>query len=473
MNKNLWALGIGVPGALLVSAAVVFLPPFWLTAAVGAGVFLFTLSNPTLGLIMLLALLQFSVFPQVQVGPLEFSPTTVPIIGLAMGAWIRQRNGMQPGLGKLSQSLLLLVAGAFLLATLASSDYAETLSVLPNLMLYVLILYGVMSAVNQPAQLVPLAKTIVALTVVAIFWNDLRPLRGLVGIKSLGINGMIFGLYPAMGICLTLAAKPIVGFTWRWRWFALGALGAMAWRIITYEARAGALAGLVLLGVAAIVHRAFLKPLYIFALLVVLLLANVFFQDIVRTNLIKTDATFEASLSADDPTGRIDKADQLRLVSTDAALRMFSARPLTGWGPNLYVTLKPSFAVGPQYLFGSRTVGAFNAWALTLAELGLLGILATGTMVIAPAVISLYALRKYHDDLARLAFGFALGVIGLSIHLFFIDLFYSLVWTQIALALAAAQLSWHAADRALVPAARAARAVDWAGTLATPQGAPE
>ena len=460
---------IGVLGALLVSAAVVYLPPSWLTAVVGIGVFLITLSNPMVGLILLLTLVQFSVFPQVQVGSIEFSASTVPILGSAMGAWIRQRDGIQPGLGKIQSGLLFLLAGAFAITTLTSTDYTGTLPALPNLMLYVLILYGVMSTVNQPAQLVPLAKTIIALTVIAVFWNDLRPLRGLLGIKSLGVNGMIFGIYPAMGLCLTLVSKPMAGFSVRWRWFALFVLTALAWRIVTYEARAGALAGLVLLIIVAVVYRAFFKPLYIFALIAVLLLANVFFQDVVSTNLIKTQATIEASLSDDDPTGQIDKSDQVRLVSQDAALRMFSERPITGWGPNLYIPLKPSFAIGPQYLFTAQTVGAFNAWVLVLAEMGLVGVLATGIMVITPVLVSLYALRVHQDDLARLAFAFALGVIGLSIHLFFIDLFYSYAWTHIALALAAALLSWQTVEnRALVQDQRAVQVVEWTRTVQTP-----
>lgn len=118
---------------------------------------------------------------------------------------------------------------------------------------------------------------------------------------------------------------------------------------------------------------------------------------------------------------------------------MFKERPILGWGPNQFNTLKPIYITARTK--EARNPGAFNAWLIYLAEMGIVTTVVAAAIFLLPLVIAWRAFRDGRGHpLVPLAFGFALGAVAVGIHLLFVDLFFSFAWAQAALALAAARL---------------------------------
>jgi hypothetical protein len=77
-----------------------------------------------------------------------------------------------------------------------------------------------------------------------------------------------------------------------------------------------------------------------------------------------------------------------------------------------------------------------------MVEMGLVGIMALGLFIIIPLIKSILPRKHQAPQLANLAYAFAVALIGLGVHLFFIDLVYSTyVWLHIGLAMSAIQIS--------------------------------
>ena len=148
----------------------------------------------------------------------------------------------------------------------------------------------------------------------------------------------------------------------------------------------------------------------------------------------------------------VSSDDRLRLLARDAGLRMFQARPIFGWGANRFDFLKPSF-VGGDVSKEAVYPGTFNSWLLMLVEMGGIGVLAGLAVSLTPLVGSWFLLRRKRSEINTLAFGFALGVLGLVIHLLFIDLMFSFYWMHVAIALAALRLAFENQNKSAAPEA--------------------
>jgi hypothetical protein len=449
INSKSW-IPITIVLAVMGGAALTLLPRYWFTLMIGVLVLIISMSRPFIGLIFLLILIQFPIFNNFKAGSFEFSASTIPAVGIALDAMLRRRQRLLPHLNRSQIVLLCLLGVAFLITCLLSSSRQKTLILVPNLILYLLIIYGVGSTVHETRQLLTLAKVILILGFVTVIWPELRPVRSLIGIKNLGVNGLIFLLYPAAGIALTFLLHPLEGLASRWKWFSLLVLLLIMYRIYIFEARAGALAIAVLFICSLFAYKSYVRFGYLLLLIVIVLSSHFFSKQILERNRSQTQTTVSSFFGKEKDRSKIDKADQVRLYARDAGFRMFRQSPIVGLGPNTYISMKPKFFTGPSYLVWKTTEGAFNAWIIILAEMGLIGILATGIISVMPILLSLFALRKFRDDLGYLVFSFSLGLIGILIHLFFIDLFYSFAWTYVGLALAASQIGMQPEERSLI-----------------------
>jgi O-antigen ligase len=446
INSQSW-IPITIALAFMGGAAMILLPKYFLTLLVGVLVLIISMARPFIGLIFLLILIQFPIFENFKAGSFEFSASTIPAVGIALDAMLRRRQRLLPHLNRNQIIVLCMLGVAFLITCLLSSSRHKTLILVPNLILYLLIIYGVMSTVHNTWQLLTLAKVILILGFITVIWPELRLVRYLLGIKSLGVNGLIFLLYPAAGIALTFILHPIEGLASRWKWFSLLVLLLIVYRIYIFEARAGALAIVVLFICSLLAYKSFVRFGYLLLCIAIILSSHFFSKQIIERNKSQTQTTISSFFGKEKDRSKIDKADQVRLYARDAGLRMFKQSPFVGLGPNTYVSMKPKFFTGPSYLVWKTTEGAFNAWIIILAEMGLIGILATGIISVTPILLSLSALRKFRDDLGYLVFSFSLGLIGILIHLFFIDLFYSFAWTYIGLALASTNIGLNVKNR--------------------------
>lgn len=471
-TKNFGLLILFVICELLAGVAVVFLPTYWFTLVVAPIVFVIVLSYPMIGISLILISLYFPLLPLVPLGPIEFSATALPAFGLALSAFFRTRSKSNQVSLAVWQKILLAALGlSFLLSSLFSADFSATAKMLPNILIYLLILYGVMAEVNTPDKLKFTVKVLLILTFTLSIWRvELRPLRLLFGLPSLGINGAAFAFHPgvALGLVIFLFV-PDQSFSSRWRWFAGVTLVSLLIHGIQYQTRAAWLAWLVMLLV--IISRAPLRRWgrFIPLLIIVGLIAGISYGAMIIANYQQTNSTIFAAFGQTN-YATINPDDRLRLLAKDAGLRMFRARPLFGWGANSFNFLKPLYVSDPTTK-EAMYPGAFNSWLTMLVEIGLVGLLSGLAISLAPLVITWVVLQKQqrvanvmgnsrnlpskigqkHDQVAiteqqseitGLAFGLALGVLGLAIHLLFIDLMFSYYWIHVGLALAAVRLAF-------------------------------
>ncbi len=336
--------------------------------------------------------------------------------------------------------LMVLLGMAFFISSLASSNFNLTVLMLPNLVVYLLVLFGIMAAVDTPEKLRFLTKVILVLGFILSLWRvELRPLRAMFQLPSLMINGASFSFHPAIFLALViLLFSQFQSFSIRWRWFAMLALVSMLVHGIQYETRGAWLSWLLVLPI--ILNRIPLKGWvrFIPVILFVGLITFSIYAAVIDFNYNQAEIAIRAGLGQTDYTDVVSKDDRFRLMVRDLGIRMFWERPLLGWGANTFIFLQRQFATSETELLFS---GAFNAWLALLVEMGLMGALAGLAISLAPLAITWSALRKQKNKNAELAFGFALGVLAMVIHLLFIDLMFSFYWAHVALALAAARLA--------------------------------
>ncbi len=426
--------------ATLAGALLARYSAIWATVFLAPLLLLFVIAKPLSGLILVMAFLYFPLLPSVALGPWEGSVTAFPLGALGVHTLMQTKR---PASGQLlarwQWALLIGLALAFLLSTAGSASYTQSVRLLPNLMLYLLILFAAMTVINTPEKLVTIAKAELILAAILSIWRvELRPLRLIFGLPSLGINGAVFGFHPAIALSLTILLMPGSSFSRRWRWFAGATLFSLVAHGMQYQTRAGWLAWIVL--VLVLFARLRGKRWMSFSVLIVALGAvlSVLYADIVAENWANTRLAIQAFVEQ-RPEETKQSGDDLRVQRFEAGWTMFLERPVLGWGPNQYHS-----QILLRKVAGDRSqgAGAFNSWLIYLVDFGVVGTALAMAAFLLPLFVIWRALgAQLSNETVYLAFGFALGALALTVHLFFIDLPYSFAWFHAGLALAAARMS--------------------------------
>lgn len=439
-----WLLPLlALPSAL--AGALVVLFPQALALVAGAFAGLFLLARPLLGLLLVLGLLYFPLLPNLNLGGLETSITGPLLLLLAALVLLKRRGERSAPLHPAWQKALLAgLALAFALALALSQDYSVSLPAAPNLALYLVILFVIPALVATRERLVLLAKTILVLAFLLSIWRvELRPLRGLLGLSSLGVNGAVFAFHPAVALCLVILAQPGKLFPPRWRWFAGLALVSLVLHGVLYQTRAAWIAWALILLLLALRLPFYRWGRYLPLVIGLLGLAAYFYAGTLQANFEQTQTTLTATLEGGD--AQMDSSDRIRLLAQQAGLAMFGERPLFGWGPDMFRRLKPEFVTETSK--EARDPGAYNSWLLVLAEMGLVGVFPAALAALLPLLLAWRSLGRPASPARRevqwLAFGFALGAFGLAVHLLFIGLMFSFYWLHVGLAWAAVRLAFE------------------------------
>ncbi len=422
----------------------------WFTALLSFLCVLLVLAAPVPGLILVLVMLYFAVFPTFDLGPVSTSITTLPMLALAFIALVYMSQ--HPKLHNLrgwQYFWLIALALAFVFPTTVSFLPEISLPLLPNLLLYVVILFAVMALVRRPEQLVTIGKAILVILVVQVIWKyQLAPLRAIFGLPSLVGNALIFNFHPAFALCLVILLAPsLPGFTRRWHTLAWVGLAAIELWTFWLEARAGLIAQAAMFLVALLAFPA-RRSVFFLGLFAALIFAMaVLFPEQIQRGLDQTIGTLQAVETESIDELSMSSDDLARMVARNAAMDMYRQRPFTGWGPNTYVALKTEFAIAPstKYIIGREggALGAFNSWLMVLAEMGVFSTLVMAAIYLLPLPIAWRQVRANKTSpAARLAFAYALGLAGLAVHLYFIDLIYgTFEWLFVALAWAAVRIA--------------------------------
>jgi hypothetical protein len=408
--------------------------------AVGLFGLLVALVRPSWGFALAFIMLYFPILPNVPFGPVELALPNFVLLGLFVRTLDLRRSGENMLLAVWQRTVLVFLGLAFFLSFLFSHSFEISVHMLPNYITYLLWLYVFMRLVKSPAQLWQIARLMLVLGFLLSIWRiELRPIRGLLSLPSLGINGAIFAFHPsvALSFALLFLLPASAQINRKWQWFAGLTLFSTIYHGVLLEGRAGVLAWLIMLVAVGLQSPTRAKISLMLGGVLMGGVMLVTFGDVIQANLGQTRATVMAFFD-EDYFDTADVDDRIRLVARDAALNMFRERPVFGWGPNAYIRYKPLFV---NY-FGKEAdlPGAFNAWAIALAELGLVGTLIATIAFLTPLIHSFRYMRKT-TFINRLAFAYALGVLGLFVHLLFIDLMYSFAWVHLGLALAAARLA--------------------------------
>ena len=412
----------------------------WTTLAFGLASLLVALARPNLGIALLWVTLFFNVFPTVSVGSLEFSGSTLLVIGLFLRAIAPGRLKARYPLASWQSVLLVALGLVFFLSTLTSDYFTMSLRFVPNLVIYWMLLFALMKLVRSSEQLWRIASLIMVLGFVLSLWRvELRPIRVMFGLPSLGINGAVFEFHLAVAIALVtgiMLTKEMV--SGKWRLFSWLALLSLFYHGLLYQTRAGWLAWVGMIFAIGLQARSRSRIALIAGAASLVALGLVVFADTIDANLAQSRITAEAFLG-EQSYSTVASDDLIRLVARDAGWHMFLQRPILGWGSNSYSRLKPAFVnyKGRE----ANDPGAFNAWLIALVEWGIMGTAVVALIFLLPIWLSMRSLKKVQDKTTLLAFAFSLGTLGIAIHLFFIDLLYSFAFATAGLALAAARIA--------------------------------
>lgn len=422
----------------VVAGTLVGQQTFWVTILFGLMIVVAVMVRPVVGLLLAMGPLYFALFPNLTLGSFELSVSTLPLLFAAAGGVLGAHGRLAGGpFSRWQTHLLVLLAVGFGFSTVASPATQRAFGKLPNLILYVLILFAIISLIDSPKYLVLIMKATLILAFLLSIWRiELRPFRHMFGFPSLGINGAVFNFHPGVAFSLVILFTPVRSFSKRWRYFAAITLASLVLHGIQYQTRAAWLAWVIVVALVFMrvqsEKRAVLIAMAVLAFTVMLLR----YGDILSENLKDTENVIAAVRTGDqDRATGSGGGDALRIRAQNIAWDLFKTRPLTGWGPG-------SFSVYSPLIGGVKAPeAAFNSWLQSLAELGLIGTLPAAGAFALPLVVTWRAVRRYPDEVHLLAFGFALASAAIAIHLLFISLFYSFAWFHAGLALAAARLS--------------------------------
>jgi O-antigen ligase len=434
------ALIVTIFGALLAGWGVNFLPPYLFTVALGLAGFGLVIARPMIGLGLMLAVLYFPLFPTIPFGPVEFSASTLMVLGLFVAALIKLRGASSNPLARWQWGLLGALTIIFMLATFLGVNLKVSVTALPNLLLYVVILFSFMVLIDTPQKLWNLARLIIVLDFVLSIWrSELGPLRSLFSLPSLGINGAVYNFHPGVALIMVMMSfeslRKLVSPPWKW--FSFAAFLSLVIHSMILQSRSAWLAWIIVAILIFLRVRGRERMVMLGLALAATITVGGLYLNVFSTNLDQTRTSLGGVLEGD--VSSVNSSDLIRIRAQEAGWRMFLARPIFGWGPNEFNILKPAFVLDRNRL--SLRAGAFNSWLSTLAEMGIVTVTVDAIAFLFPLMASwIYLSRKYDDAMAALAFAFSLGALAVGIHMFFIDLFFSFAWAQVGLALVAVRL---------------------------------
>jgi len=406
------------------------------------------------GLSFVMILLYFPLLPGISLGPWEGSVTALPLLALSIHGLIQPGgSAARPLLSRWQAALLVGLGGAFLLSTIGSASFQQSFRLLPNLTIYLATLLATMTIINTPEKLVQIAKISLILAAVLSIWRiELRPLRVLFGLPSLGINGAVFAFHPAVALSMIILLTPGPMFSRAWHRFAGVTLLSLVAHSLILQTRASWLAWVVIVLITFLYSRGRQRAALGKLLFALGLVGFVLFADIVIDNWANTKNAVMAFFER-RPELVTQSGDELRVQRFEAGWSMFLEKPVLGWGPNQFHS-----QILLRKIAGDRSTGegAFNSWLIYLVDFGILGTSLTLMAFILPVALTGRTLRAHPANVTvKLAFGFALSALALAVHLLFIDLFYSFAWFYAGLALAATRISLET----VVPGAKSPSAV--------------
>lgn len=393
------------------------------------------LRRPLHGIILILIMVYFPIFSTFDLGPVTISISTLPVLALFLRAftlWGRSRKKIP--IATWQWVILLAILTAYLLATIASSDFTSSLTLLPNLIMYLMIVFSIIVLVRKPEDFYLIAKSILLMVLIDTISPGLTPIRNLLGTRGLGINGVVFKYYTAFSIGLVLITQQYPKVTKTWR--LLGGLVAalITVRAILFQTRSAWIAMIVILALLIIFLP---RRTALIGVIVVGAIASwIFWGDIIQENI--TESTGAANAIQEDDFYTASEDDRIRLVSREVGWNMFRDRPALGWGPNTFSTLIFRLAtVSHKYVVG----GAFNSWLKLMAEAGWINLIPVLLAFLCPFILFASRYKRITPAFRNLTLAFVLGVVGTAVHLLFIDLLYSsLVWLHLGLAMAVIEI---------------------------------
>ncbi len=413
----------------------------------------FALRRPLHGIILILAMVYFPIFSTFDLGPVSISISTLPVLALFLRAftqWGRARKKIP--IANWQWVILLSILAAYALATIASSDFTSSLTLLPNLIMYLMIVFSIIVLVRKPEDFFKIAKSILLMVLIDTISPGLTPIRNLLGTRGLGINGVVFKYYTAFSIGLVFITQQYPKVTKTWR--LLGGLVAalVAVRAILFQTRSAWIALIVILVflIVFLPRRTALIGLAVTGVIVSL----IFWGDIIQENI--TESTGAVNAVQEDDFYTASEDDRIRLVSRDVGWNMFRDRPALGWGPNTFSTLIFRLAtVSRKYVVG----GAFNSWLKLMAEAGWINLIPVLAAFLSPLILFVFRYKRIPPAFRNLTLAFVMGLVGTVVHLLFIDLLYSsLVWLHLGLAMAMIEIAEKpAADLSLIAPTAPAR----------------
>ena len=408
--------------------------------------FLLALARPNIGIALTLIVLYFPIFKNILIGPFEFSASTFLVVGLFLRSLDFKHSSTTFNLTRWQRRLLVVLGITFFFSLIFSYNPVYSLHLAPNLIIYWMIIFVMMKLVRSTDQLWSLARLIIVLGFILSLWRiELRPLRIILGLPSLGINGAVFAFHPAVALALiTGVMLPVKAVSRRWRLFNWLVLISLLFHSILYQSRAGWLALIGMIIVIGFQARSRARTTLIVGIASLAGFALIVFSNTIEVNLEQTKITAQAAFGDAQYTS-VTSDDLVRLIARDAGWRMFLERPVFGWGPNSYTILKSAFVT--YQVKEANEPGAFNSWLIELVDFGVIGTGVVFVVFLLPLFQTWRGRWRNRNFSTILAFSFAVGVLGISIHLLFIDLLYSFSWAHAGLALAAARLALESVEK--------------------------
>jgi O-antigen ligase len=285
-----------------------------------------------------------------------------------------------------------------------------------------------------------ISKAILILILIDLILPGLRPLQQWLGTKALGINGLVFKYYPAFAVSIIMLTQGVPGVSKTWRLLSLVVSVLVIVRSVMFQTRSAWLA-LIVVSILFLI-RIPRRTVLIFVFIIGISIGGIFFSNVLQYNLQVSQRVVFALQSNNERLASED--DRIRIVAYHFGWRMFTERPVFGWGPDSFADLIRHYApASRKYITG----GAFNSWLMLMVETGTIGLVPVLLAFLLPFWIVWNRFSKVPEYIRYLAIAFTLGVIGTGVHLLFIDLMYtSQVWFHVGFGMAAANIIFQEKD---------------------------